>query len=398
MIKRLEKEDWKALPLFAMVFSLPFKLIYAPIFLAAQLVVILFFVKKGKLYNGLILPFVLFLSYAMSVFYSADLVSGMSNLFMKLPLIAIPVIFMFIHLTDVNYQKLINLFIFSCFIFCIIAFIKLIYFTLTSGVSINNYNFVQQSIKYYHFPTEALMLNIALVLNIKSKIDNRLRLVFSLSFFLFILLSGTRIGLILSAPLFFWNLFNLTKHLSNFKKLFLFIVLPLIFVLIASQSRYTKNKILDSFHYIGLFTSLETESFSKQYHKINFREKLWEASINKIKASPILGYGIGVERQLIAEELSKNQIENSGLLNAHNQYLSTYISSGIFGVIILISWMFYLLYVGVSNKNFELIAITFVIILSMFVESYLERQKGVFLITFFLSLISKTHTPTCLNK
>ena len=79
-------------------------------------------------------------------------------------------------------------------------------------------------------------------------------------------------------------------------------------VFIASQSRYTKNKILDSFHYIGFFTSLETESFSKQYHKINFREKLWEASITKIKASPILGYGIGVERQLIAEELSNNQI------------------------------------------------------------------------------------------
>lgn len=275
-----------------------------------------------------------------------------------------------------------------------IAFTKLIYFTATSGIYINDYNFVQRSIEYYHFPTEALMLNIALVLNIKSKIDNRLRLVFSLSFFLFILLSGTRIGLILSAPLFFWNIFNLTKHLSSFKKLFLFIVLPLMLVFIASQSRYTKNKILDSFHYIGFFTSLETESFSKQYHKINFREKLWEASITKIKASPILGYGIGVERQLIAEELSKNQLENLGLLNAHNQYLSTYISSGIFGVIILIAWMFYSFYVGVSNKNFELIAITVIIILSMFVESYLERQKGVFLITFFLSLMSSTHTTT----
>lgn len=386
--------NWKFLPLYALVVSMPFKLILAPVFLTAQLLTIPFFEKKKiKFRKHLFIPVLLFASYAISLTYTTDLNNGLSNVLMKLPLILIPLIIMIIN-REICTRDLFNAYIFSCFIFCMIAFTKLIYFTATSGIYINDYNFVQRSIEYYHFPTEALMLNIALVLNIKSKIDNRLRLVFSLSFFLFILLSGTRIGLILSAPLFFWNIFNLTKHLSNFKKLFLFIVLPLIFVFIASQSRYTKNKILDSFHYIGLFTSLETESFSKQYHKINFREKLWEASITKIKASPILGYGIGVERQLIAEELSKNQLENLGLLNAHNQYLSTYISSGIFGVIILIAWMFYSFYVGVSNKNFELIAITVIIILSMFVESYLERQKGVFLITLFLSLMSSTHTTT----
>lgn len=386
--------NWKFLPLYALVVSMPFKLILAPVFLTAQLLTIPFFEeKKFKFRKHLFIPVLLFAYYAISLTYTTDLNSGLSNVLMKLPLILIPLIIMIIN-REICARDLFNAYIFSCFIFCMIAFTKLIYFTATSGIYINDYNFVQRSIEYYHFPTEALMLNIALVLNIKSKIDNRLRLVFSLSFFLFILLSGTRIGLILSAPLFFWNIFNLTKHLSSFKKLFLFIVLPLMLVFIASQSRYTKNKILDSFHYIGLFTSLETESFSKQYHKINFREKLWEASITKIKASPILGYGIGVERQLIAEELSKNQLENLGLLNAHNQYLSTYISSGIFGVIILIAWMFYSFYVGVSNKNFELIAITVIIILSMFVESYLERQKGVFLITFFLSLMSSTHTTT----
>lgn len=386
--------NWKFLPLYALVVSMPFKLILAPVFLTAQLLTIPFFEeKKFKFRKHLFIPVLLFAYYAISLTYTTDLNSGLSNVLMKLPLILIPLIIMIIN-REICARDLFNAYIFSCFIFCMIAFTKLIYFTATSGIYINDYNFVQRSIEYYHFPTEALMLNIALVLNIKSKIDNRLRLVFSLSFFLFILLSGTRIGLILSAPLFFWNIFNLTKHLSSFKKLFLFIVLPLMLVFIASQSRYTKNKILDSFHYIGLFTSLETESFSKQYHKINFREKLWEASITKIKASPILGYGIGVERQLIAEELSNNQLENLGLLNAHNQYLSTYISSGIFGVIILIAWMFYSFYVGVSNKNFELIAITVIIILSMFVESYLERQKGVFLITFFLSLMSSTHTTT----
>lgn len=386
--------NWKFLPLYALVVSMPFKLILAPVFLTAQLLTIPFFEeKKFKFRKHLFIPVLLFAYYAISLTYTTDLNSGLSNVLMKLPLILIPLIIMIIN-REICARDLFNAYIFSCFIFCMIAFTKLIYFTATSGIYINDYNFVQRSIEYYHFPTEALMLNIALVLNIKSKIDNRLRLVFSLSFFLFILLSGTRIGLILSAPLFFWNIFNLTKHLSSFKKLFLFIVLPLMLVFIASQSRYTKNKILDSFHYIGFFTSLETESFSKQYHKINFREKLWEASITKIKASPILGYGIGVERQLIAEELSNNQLENLGLLNAHNQYLSTYISSGIFGVIILIAWMFYSFYVGVSNKNFELIAITVIIILSMFVESYLERQKGVFLITFFLSLMSSTHTTT----
>jgi O-antigen ligase len=394
MLKKVNIKDYRLLPLYALVFSIPFKLILAPLFLTAQLLMIPFFKEKKSVFKkALIVPVLLFACYAASLTYTTDFDNGLSNVLMKLPLIIIPLLTMLIN-RRINVCELFNVYIFSCFIFCMIAFTKLIYFTATSGIYVKNYNFVQQSIEYYHFPTEVLMLNIALVLTLKSTFNNRIKFIFSSSFFLFVLFSGTRIGLILSVPLFFWNIFNLTQHLSNLKKLLILFLLLLTFVYIPSQSRYTKNKILDSFHYIGLFTSIETESFSKKYHNIELRQKLWKAAVKKIKESPIFGYGIGVERQVIAEELSKNQAENINLLNAHNQYLSTYVSSGVFGFMALILWMVSLLYLGVSNKNFELTVILIVVIISMFVESYLERQKGIFIITLFLSLLSKTHPTT----
>lgn len=397
MLKKINIKDYKLLPLYALVASIPFKLILAPVFLTAQLLMIpLFKEKKIAFKKVLIVPILLFTCYAVSLTYTADFDNGLSNVLMKLPLIIIPLLTMLIN-RRINVRELFNVYIFSCFIFCMIAFAKLIYFTATSGIYVNDYNFIQRSIEYYHFPTEALLLNIALVLTVKSTFNNTIKVIFSSSFFLFVLLSGTRVGLILSAPLFFWNIFNLTQHLSSFKKLFILFLLLLTFVFVASQSRYTKNKILDSFHYVGLFTSIETESFSKKYHNIDLRQKLWKVAIKKIKEAPVFGYGIGVERQVIAGELSDNQLENTHLLNAHNQYLSTYVSSGIFGFIVLILWVACSLYMGVSDKNFELTAIVVVIIISMFVESYLERQKGIFILTLFLSLLSKTHT-TILDK
>lgn len=382
-------KNWKFLPLYALAASMPFKLIFAPILLSAQFLMIFFFKdKKIEFKKELLIPIILFASYIISVLYSFDIDEGLVSLFLKSPLFLVPMFFMFDLTKKINKKDIFEVYLLSCFIFCIIAFIKLIYFTTTSGASIYDYDFVQRSIKYFHFPTEVFMLNIALVLNIKSRMWNRLKLILSSSFFLFILLSGTRLGLLLSVPLFFLNLYYVTKRVGILRKVFLFIALPLVLVFTASQSRYTKNKILDSFHYIGLFTEVETEYFSKQYHNIGFRTKLWGASINKIKQAPVFGYGLGTERQVITEEITKNQKENMGSFNAHNQYLSTYLSSGILGFLSLIAWMFYSLFIGLNKKSFEQIAVTVVVILSMFVESYFERQKGVFLIVFFLSMLN----------
>lgn len=388
MLNRPLHKQWKKLPFYAMVFSLPFKLIYAPIFLVIQLLTaLLSFNTKPKIKSSSFFPILLFCWFGLSLLYSSDLNNGISNLFMKLPLLFIPIV-----LSTLDYKvqtnKLYKTYVFSCFVFCVLAFIKLFYFTINSGISISDYNFVQRSIMFYHFPTEVLMLNIALVLNINLRIRNKLKLIYLMAIFTFIILSGTRVGILLSVPLFFINLYYITKGLGKLKKVFLFLALPLLITLAASQSRYTKNKILDSFHYIGLFTSIKTETGSKEYHRIDFRQKLWKASLFKIKESPIFGYGLGREKQIVSEGLSNDQNENNMLFNAHNQFLSTYLTSGIIGFINLVAWLLFVLYRGAKMKSFDTIAIALIVILSMFVESYFERQKGVFLIVLFLELIS----------
>lgn len=114
------------------------------------------------------------------------------------------------------------------------------------------------------------------------------------------------------------------------------------------------------------------------------RKFTWHASLELIKAHPLIGVGTGD----IKDELNKKQYELGyhGIakqkLNAHNQFLNTWIAIGLPGLIVLLFITIGGVIVTLRHKNW--LAFSFFSILSFnaLFESIFETEAGIFALCF----------------
>lgn len=76
-------------------------------------------------------------------------------------------------------------------------------------------------------------------------------------------------------------------------------------------------------------------------------------------------------------------------LNAHNQFSDTIIAVGVIGLILLLSFFIYPIFLWIKNKNFDIVFFSLLLIIafnSLF-ESVFERQMGIMFFVFFYFLL-----------
>ena len=119
------------------------------------------------------------------------------------------------------------------------------------------------------------------------------------------------------------------------------------------------------------------------------RMQRWESAWQLIKQSPVYGYGSGSEVALLKDVYYKDKLYHSYLhdLNAHNQYLSMLIKTGIPGLLIL----FFLFYSGfrVAFRTKDLLLAGFIVIICVvsFSENVMDANKGIFFFAGFFSVL-----------
>lgn len=100
----------------------------------------------------------------------------------------------------------------------------------------------------------------------------------------------------------------------------------------------------------------------------------------------------GIDYSLLKENLSEYQIAKHCIkheLNAHNQFSDTIIAVGVIGLILLLSFFIYPIFLWIKNKNFDIVFFSLLLIIafnSLF-ESVLERQMGIMFFVFFYFLL-----------
>ncbi|MBR6776092.1 MAG: hypothetical protein IKM23_10360, partial [Bacteroidales bacterium] len=94
----------------------------------------------------------------------------------------------------------------------------------------------------------------------------------------------------------------------------------------------------------------------------------------------------------IKNELSEYKLISSCIdreLNAHNQFSDTIIAVGVIGLLLLLTFFAYPIYLWIKNKNFDIVFFSLLLIIafnSLF-ESVLERQMGIMFFVFFYFLL-----------
>jgi O-antigen ligase len=394
MLKVKHKQSVVDFCFYLSIAVLPFTLILTPIALGLLVVVFLVFGEKTQFmhrFKGKISIWILvglYLLHMLGLLLSIELGFDFSRINTQLLLLLIPLIFLSLNLKLEHIYKAKEVYIISCVIFCILALITLIYNLIINYEHRLDYNFVQTSMYHYHYPYDVLYINIACIMLLFNSYFRPFKLQASILFFIFIFLSGTRIGLasfvFITAIYFFKNF----KQFKNFKAVAFFIGMIIFSIILIKNSRYVNDKFFDTLSKIGFNTEQYVSEIGEEYHKVTLRQKLWSSAKEAYNDSlnKIFGYGPEGSREVLNNIYEKNKYSIKGM-NSHNQYLTTLLNNGIVGVLILFIIFFLGLRFGVAMKSTQIVLLTTVIIIAFTTESMLERQKGVAIFTVVFTLV-----------
>ena len=84
-------------------------------------------------------------------------------------------------------------------------------------------------------------------------------------------------------------------------------------------------------------------------------------------------------------------------MNSHNQYLSYMVSSGILGIILFLFYLFYPLSRYAREKRWPLLLIIVLFACCFATESYLYVNKGVVVVSFFITMMYRHFIDTKLQ-
>ena len=116
---------------------------------------------------------------------------------------------------------------------------------------------------------------------------------------------------------------------------------------------------------------------------------VWKSGWDVIKNHPFFGVGTGDVKDALLEEYASKNIKyaHSRRLNAHSQYLQTYLSVGLIGFLVLVAMLAWPGILALRRKDY--IYFFFILLFSMNIltESMFENQAGIVFYAFFNALL-----------
>jgi len=114
----------------------------------------------------------------------------------------------------------------------------------------------------------------------------------------------------------------------------------------------------------------------------------WQVAWNLFQQSPLVGYGSGTEKEILMKKYFEEKLYNSYLnkLNAHNQYLSILLKTGIWGLLVFLFTLVYGYFVAWYNRDILFAGFMTLVTIVSFSENILDVNKTIFFYSFFFSL------------
>lgn len=380
----------------ALAFFLPFE----PRFLAViYIIAIISFLIHKPLYEIIgnlknhrfqLLLFISFLLInVLSLGWTENLKAGQQSIDPKMAFLLVPLIFFGSGFQKGFVQSILKLLMLSVLISMLVCTVLAVYFYLkTSNPELLYYS---EFSRFMHVGYISMYLNFCMVYTMNHLTSNRklffkntnsdVWVIFILAIvFQFVVANKT--GIITAIILLLYlcgDYFIRLKKPGIFISIALaIIIIPLLFTLIVPGLRARVEQTAKEFRGEKL-TINEAQS-------VNIRKQIWKEAWDLGLQKPFIGYGAGDVNDELMKRYSAHHIEfaRKEHLNAHNQFLQTWLSCGILGVMALCS-LFLLLMPFHQFENHQVIfAFLLIILLMMLTESIFERQAA----TVFFSLVT----------
>ncbi|WP_417444265.1 O-antigen ligase family protein [Joostella sp.] len=347
--------------------------------------------KKYESKNKVLLLFpIYFLVLAISLFYTQNQSDGWHLIERSLTLFLFPIIFLFLKEDALSVRKLFDFLLFGLVVsfFINLGFIVydsfLIIDQLPSEVSFwKRFSIMWKLCMHVQFSSLInpgyVSLYILLVLSnyLKNELNSISRLLTVIILFTYLFLLASKAAYI---TLFLMSILLIIKVKDAKKKNLLIIILTLATIVFVGNPRIIK---------------VDNNSYSKEVLNVNpmisWESRLlsWKAAVNAIEEAPFFGYGIGdAHDALIAKYRDLGYFENyENRYNAHNQFLETWLQTGVLGVFILMAIFTYLaLY---TRRSFNDFSVFIALFLALLFESMLVRFNGIVFFSIVVPLLLK---------
>ena len=346
--------------------------------------------KNKSSFIGILLPALLYLIYAYSLFYTQNLPNGLFKAEVKLSLLIFPLCFFISAMTlHKTIAPTLRAFVEGCFVAVLLSFIRaaLMYVYTTDIVhfyysNLSLYAHASYFSMYLCFCIAVLYWSLIASEKPLFKSYISIGLIVAFSITVGLLASKTGIGLLILIHLFVL-IYSTVQTKNYIKGGMLLIAMIVLLSFFYSQSNFVQSRFSDVIQVLNMNKKdiLTTSTTA--------RLKAWETSAHLATIKPMLGYGLGsVTEVLVAEYQKRNYVKLAKReLNSHNQLFQTMLAIGLPGLICLLAMLFYpYIWYYRSKEGLYYVLFSAIILLNFTTESMLETQSGVVFYAFFNSL------------
>jgi O-antigen ligase len=315
--------------------------------------------------------------------YTANTKAGSFDLEQKLSLLVFPIlIFSTPQISSELYRRILKSFVLGCALAGFICLVNAVYKYYLSGNS-DSFFYAQFSV-IMHASYFAMYVCFSFIILLFCKDifqDTPLKWLLLVFFVLLVILSSSKSGAFALLMIIIAKAYYDLIILKKLKQTILLVSILIITVIAISQI-FPKTVI-------RLTQMKETMSSSNsEFNTTSSRIAVWKHGLQLISENFIFGVGTGDVKDALKSTYDK-QIESQLVekqLNAHNQYLQSFIALGLPGFIGLISILGLAFLTTVKNNFIEGAFFIILVSFNMLFESMFETQAGVIFIAFFLSV------------
>lgn len=333
-----------------------------------------------------------FFLHAIGYFFSSNKSAALSAIEIKLCFLAFPLLIFGTSYDTVKIRKIVITFVSGCFLAAMCCLFRAFYLYLFEDFNA----FFYSEFTYFMHPSYfAMYLVFALLLvmlyyptwlahirNLNGKIG-----LLSTVFLICIFLCSSKMGLI-TAFLLLPSTLCAILFKKGHKKLIAGLVISLILGIFISYklfpTPFERIKVA-----LSVTTSIDTID-KTDAESTAVRILIWKESIKIINQNILFGVTPGDVNDKLCKAYTENGLAGAlrKQLNAHNQFLQTFIGTGIIGFVLLLIMTFFVMIYGFIKKNYILVLFSTLIIFNFSVESMLQAQAGFIFFVFFFCIFT----------
>jgi O-antigen ligase len=371
-------------------FCLPFGSLILSAIVVAWTAVSLFNIDKQLLVQGLknknlLFFYIFFFLTLISALFSSNKGDSLFAVEIKMTFLLFPYLLFCFHWPIEILRRCVISFVSGCFFACLYLIIRAFFYTMSGEEGYFYYTLFSDFIHTSSFSMYLVLAITFVILFYHNWFKTQRSVIYSSYFFVSIFIASiflcsSKLGLIsffICVPLVTIYRFKNHLRIRGMAFLSLGIIVSISVVVMLFPGLFSRMSSL---------TNLSVDNLDKtSAESTTVRVLIWREATHIIEENFLLGTGVGDANDELYNAYQKNGLSGAldHRLNAHNQFLQTFIGLGIVGFLSLALITLGLMVKAIFKRNFILFLFSLLIILNFLVESMLQRSDGTLFFTFF---------------